>query len=174
MIRTDDHEVVQFDGPVLELMTEGRTRFDQRLAALGPDVLRREFDEPAFLRRLREDDQTRGLGEALLDQRIVAGLGTVWKSEGCFLAGLSPWRRLGGVSDDEALADPRVRRWLGRARRQIRDPRPAAARPGSRRARRSVGVRAHRPSLPPLPTPIRFRGQGDDNRNTYWCPQCQR
>src|SRR5947209_17348263 len=45
VIRTDEHEVVQFDGPVLELMTEARTRFDQRLAALGPDVLASEFDE---------------------------------------------------------------------------------------------------------------------------------
>src|SRR4051795_3522762 len=103
VIRTDDHEVVQFDGPVLELMTEGRTRFDKRLAALGPDVLAAEFDERDFLRRLRADDPTRGVGEALLDQRIVSGLGTVWKSEGCFLAGLSPWRRLGSVSDDAVL-----------------------------------------------------------------------
>src|SRR6476620_4432853 len=78
VIRTDEHEVVQFDGPVLELMTEGRTRFDQRLAALGPDVLASEFDERDFLRRLHADDPTRGVGEALLDQRIVSGLGTVW------------------------------------------------------------------------------------------------
>src|ERR671930_100398 len=55
VIRTPDHEVVQFDGPVLELMTDGRTRFDRRLAQLGPDVLADEFDERAFLRRLRED-----------------------------------------------------------------------------------------------------------------------
>src|SRR5947208_12203096 len=103
VIRTDEHEVVQFDGPVLELMTEGRARFDQRLAALGPDVLAPEFDEAEFLRRLRADDPTRGIGEALLDQRIVSGIGTVWKSEGCFLAGLSPWRRVAQVGDDEAL-----------------------------------------------------------------------
>src|SRR5919202_4512629 len=56
VIRTDDHEVVQFDGPVLEMMTHRRTRFDQRLAALGPDVLAPEFDEREFLRRLRADD----------------------------------------------------------------------------------------------------------------------
>src|SRR4051812_49753644 len=55
VIKTDDHDVVQFDGPVLELMTEGRTRFDQRLAALGPDVLAPEFDERAFLRRAGGD-----------------------------------------------------------------------------------------------------------------------
>src|SRR5918912_738034 len=64
VIRTPEHEVVQFDGPVLELMTEGRARSDQRIAGLGPDVLAPDFDESAFLRRLREDDQTRGLGDA--------------------------------------------------------------------------------------------------------------
>src|SRR3954464_6103571 len=67
VIRTADHEVVQFDGPVLELMTDARSRFDQHLARLGPDVLAPEFDEAGFVRRLRSDDQTRGIGDAILD-----------------------------------------------------------------------------------------------------------
>src|SRR6059058_2344142 len=54
VIRTAEHEVVQFDGPVLELMTEIRTRSDQRLAGLGPDILGAELDERRFIRRLRE------------------------------------------------------------------------------------------------------------------------
>src|SRR5438067_2143488 len=112
VIRTDEHEVVQFDGPVLELMTEGRTRFDQRLAALGPDILAPELDEAKILRRLREDDPTRGIGEALLDQRNVAGIGNIWKSEGCFMAGVDPWRRVEDVSDDDALAIVRAVRPL--------------------------------------------------------------
>ncbi len=58
VLRTREHEVVQFDGPVLELMTDSRTRFDQRIGALGPDLLADDFDERRFLRRLREDDQT--------------------------------------------------------------------------------------------------------------------
>jgi endonuclease-8 len=161
VIKTDDHDVVQFDGPVLELMTEGRTRFDQRLAALGPDVLAPEFDEKAFLTRLRADDQTRGVGEVLLDQRIVSGLGTVWKSEGCFLAGLSPWRRLSTVGDDDV-------------RRVIREVRPLMmSSVNGERARRWVFERSGQPCRR-CSTPIRFRGQGDDNRNTYWCPECQR
>src|SRR3954471_15062393 len=71
VIRTDDHEVVQFDGPVLELMTDGRTRFDRRMAQLGPDLLKPDFDEREFLKRLRADDQTRGIGNALLNQRTI-------------------------------------------------------------------------------------------------------
>ena len=51
---------MQLRGPVLELMTESRTRFDQRIAGLGPDILAPELDEARFLRRLREDDPTRG------------------------------------------------------------------------------------------------------------------
>jgi endonuclease-8 len=181
VIRTDEHDVVQFDGPVLELMTEGRTRFDRRLAALGPDVLAPEFDEPVFLRRLRDHDPARGIGEALLDQRIVAGLGTVWKSEGCFLAGLSPWRRLAQVTDDEALQVIREVRPLmalsvergGRiVTREPEERERGRARP--RRKWDSLWV-FERSGLPCLrcQTPIEFRGQGDDNRNTYWCPRCQ-
>src|SRR4051812_37297370 len=83
VIRTPDHEVVQFDGPVLELMTEGRTRFDQRLAGLGPDILAEELDEAAALRNLRGDDATRGVGDVLLDQGNVAGIGNIWKAESC-------------------------------------------------------------------------------------------
>src|SRR3954469_9057332 len=87
VIRTPEHEVVQFDGPILELMTDGRSRSDQRIAGLGPDILAPDrFDEQAFISRLRSDDHTRHVGDALLDQRTVAGLGTIWRSEGCFLS----------------------------------------------------------------------------------------
>src|SRR4051794_34023374 len=88
VLRARGQEAVQFDGPVLELMTASRVRFDQRIAALGPDILGDDWgegEERRFLRRLREDDPTRPIGDALLDQRIVAGLGTIWRSEACFL-----------------------------------------------------------------------------------------
>jgi endonuclease-8 len=162
VIRTDRHEVVQFDGPVLELMTESRTRFDRRLAALGPDVLAESFDERRFLGRLREDDQSRTIGEALLDQRNVAGIGNVWKSEGCFLAGVDPWRRLAGVSDDEALA----------VVHEVRPLMRASVEGGGHPRDLKVYERAGRP-CPRCGAPIRARGQGDDNRIAYWCPACQ-
>jgi endonuclease VIII len=161
VIRTDEHEVVQFDGPVLELMTDSRTRFDQRLASLGPDVLAENFDERRFLARLRGDDPGRGIGDALLDQRNLAGIGNAWKSEGCFLAGLDPWRPLDEVTDEEALAVVR------RIRPLMRESVEAAG-----HARRWVFGRAGRPCRG-CGAPIRSRGQGDDNRTTYWCPSCQ-
>jgi endonuclease-8 len=164
VIRTPDHEVVQFDGPVLELMTESRTRFDLRLAALGPDILAEDFDEAKFLVRLRGDDPTRGIGDALLDQRNVAGIGNVWKSEGCFDARIDPWRRTADVSDEEALAVVRA------VRPRMQE---SVSRGGHIRGLR-VYDRAGR-QCPRCETGrIRARGQGDDNRTTYWCPQCQR
>ncbi len=83
-IRSDESVVTEFDGPVLELMTRSRSRIDPRIASLGPDVLALEFNSERFLRRLREDDPTRGFGDALLDQRTVAGIGNIWKAETCW------------------------------------------------------------------------------------------
>jgi endonuclease VIII len=163
VLRTPGHEIVEFDGPVLELMTESRTRFDRRLATLGPDVLAPEFDSARFLRRLREDDPTRGFGDALLDQRIVAGIGNLWKAEACWDAGVDPWRAAGSVSDEEAVAV------VAGVRPRMRE----SATTGHQTRRPGVYNLAGRP-CPRCGTAIRARGQGDDNRTTYWCPGCQR
>ncbi|MEI2702688.1 MAG: DNA-formamidopyrimidine glycosylase family protein [Baekduia sp.] len=163
-LRRGEQTVVQFDGPLLELLTESRRRFDRRLAALGPDILGEQFDPEAVIARLRTDDPTRPFGDALLDQRNVAGIGNIWKSESCFGAGVDPWRRLGEISGEEVVAvlenaRPRMQRsaLTGRHDRDIaiygRDGR-VCSRCGSDR--------------------VRARGQGDANRMTYWCPTCQR
>jgi endonuclease VIII len=162
VFRAQGHEVVEFDGPTLELVTEGRTRFDQRLAALGPDVLAPEFDRDRFLKRLRADDPTRYLGDALLDQHNVAGIGNIWKAEGCWEAGIDPWRKVSAVTDDEVAAiiegvRPRMQR---------------SATLGHRAIQPRVYGHAGRP-CPRCGTPIVARGQGDANRTTYWCPGCQ-
>jgi endonuclease VIII len=162
MLRRGDSEVVQFDGPVLELMTGGRRRFDQRLAGLGPDVLAPSFDERLFLARLRADDPTRAIGDALIDQRNVAGIGNIWKSEGCWEAGIDPWRRARDVSDEEARA-------------VIDLVRPRMLESG-RRGARSMRTRVYRRSGMPCPrcgAAVRSAAQGDANRMTYWCPGCQ-
>jgi endonuclease VIII len=162
-MRARGHEVVEFDGPVLELMTESRTRFERRLGDLGPDVLAEPFDRERFLRRLREDDPTRGIGDALLDQRIVAGIGNMWKAEGCWGAGVDPWRPLREVSDTEAVAT------IEAVRPRMLES--AEHGPG-RHAGHGVYNRAGRPCSR-CGTRVRARGQGDDNRTTFWCPGCQ-
>jgi endonuclease-8 len=163
VISRSGRDAVQFDGPVLELMTESRSRFDQRLAALGPDVLAGEFDYARFLSRLRGDDPGRPIGDALIDQRTLAGIGNIWKSEACWEAAVSPWRPIGQVSDEQAVAI-------------IDLVRPRMLRSGTL-GPRFAGERLYRRGGRPCPrcgTAIEARPQGDANRITYWCPGCQR
>jgi endonuclease VIII len=163
IFRVGHHWVGEFNGPLLELMTDARLRLDQRLAALGPDVLAQAFDAPAFLARLRSDDQTRTLGDALLDQRNVAGIGNIWKAEGCWEAEVDPWCPLASLSDQEALA-------------VIDAVRPRMQESGTQ-GPRTIRPRVYKKAGQPCPRcgeRVQARGQGDANRTTYWCPGCQR
>jgi endonuclease-8 len=162
VMRCGGWEVVEFDGPVLELLSESRVRSDPRLASLGQDVLGESFDFERFLARLRSDDHTRPIGDALLDQRTVAGIGNLWKAEVCFATGIDPWRELGSVSDEQATALVRT------ARELMREP----ARKGFSARPRQVYGRAGRPCLR-CGTTVRQRGQWESNRTTFWCPGCQ-
>jgi endonuclease VIII len=162
IVRRGERWVAQLRGPRLELMTDGRRRFDQRLAALGPDVLAATFDADRFLARLRADDPTRGFGDALLDQRNLAGIGNIWKSEGCWEVAVDPRRPLSEVSNEQALA-------------LVAAVRPRMLRSGSEGPRTiepRVYGRAGRP-CPRCGQRIQAAGQGDANRTTYWCPACQ-
>ena len=165
VIRTEDHEVVQFDGPVLELMTDSRTRFDQahRRARPGPDRRRlRRGRLPAPPARGRPHARHRRR-RARPAHRL--GIGNIWKCEACFLAGIDPWRKAGDLSDDEALAIVRE------ARPRMRESAVKGGRittPGRVWVHERAGLPCRR-----CGTPIRARGQGDDNRTTYWCPGCQ-
>jgi endonuclease VIII len=163
VLRRGEWEVVEFDGPVLELMRESRTRFDRRLAALGPDILGESFDLERFLRRLRTGDPARAIGDALLDQQTVAGIGNLWKAETCFAVGVDPWRPLAEIHDEEAAA------LVHFAREHMRE----SARDGFQARPRAVYRRAGLPCVR-CGSPIRRRGQGENNRVTFWCPGCQR
>jgi endonuclease-8 len=156
-------EVVQFDGPVLELMSDYRARSDPRLAALGQDVLGESFDVDRFLRRMRENDRSRPIGDVLLDQQTVAGIGNVWKAELCFAAAIDPWRVLGEVGDEEAI------RLVGLARELMH----ASVEGGYPARPRAVYKRAGLPCLR-CGAIVRERGQWENNRITFWCPGCQR
>ena len=149
VLRGRAREAVLWNGPVLEL-DRGRT------ARLGPDILL----EPVETARLRAVDQHRELGDVLLDQRVVAGIGNMWKAEALWAARISPWRRLADASDEE------LQRVLDEAARLMR-----ASLEGGR-PRRAVYRRSGR-ACPRCGTPLRSRGQGDDNRIAYWCPRCQ-
>jgi endonuclease VIII len=149
-----EREAVLWNGPVLELTARGTRR-------LGPDILADPPDLAAMVANLRREHPGRELGDALLDQRVVAGIGNVWKAESLWRAAVSPWLPLGDATDDE------LERVLREAARLMR----ASVEGG--RGERAVYRRPGRP-CPRCREPIRSRGQGDDNRTAYWCPGCQR
>lgn len=152
-------EAVQFGGPTLRLLTSDRLRRDPQLARLGPDILAPEPDLDAIVAGIRAHPG-RGLGDALLDQTLVAGIGNIFKSEACFAARVDPWRPVGDVDAEELGAV------LLAAREQM-----LAAVADDRRHTYAV-YRARRP-CPVCRGRISSRGQGDANRTTYWCPRCQ-
>ncbi|MGN6372601.1 MAG: hypothetical protein ACTHM1_06380 [Solirubrobacteraceae bacterium] len=163
LLNGGEGEAVQFDGPVLELRRESELRRDPRVAALGPDVLAEDFDADGVLLRLRRGDPARALGEALLDQRVVAGIGNIWKAEACFAAGVDPWRATRDVEDSDATAVLQLAR--ERMSESVRD--------GFRARPRAVYRRAGMPCSR-CGTTIRNRTQREQGRATYWCPGCQR
>ncbi|MEU3711818.1 Fpg/Nei family DNA glycosylase [Streptomyces catenulae] len=167
VLGTAHRTAVGFRLPVLELV---RTADENRVVGhLGPDPLGPDWDPAEALRRLLTAPD-RPLGEALLDQRLLAGLGNVYRCELCFLLGASPWLPIGRLSDP-ARAPALARKLL-----DANKDRPARRTvPGARPDRRLwVYDRADRPCLR-CGTPVRHTPPGPtpDARITYWCPTCQ-
>jgi endonuclease VIII len=154
-------EAVNFGGSSLRLVRVRELARDPRLAHLGPDILAPDFTDEIGAASLRRTDPRRELGDALLDQTLIAGVGNIFKSEGCWSAKLDPWRRVRDVSDDELLlVVEHTRKLMAAAVESGRQPK-----------------RVYRRSRMPCPRdrgPIRSRPQGDDARTTYWCPRCQK
>jgi endonuclease-8 len=152
-------DAVQFGGPTLRVVSTARLRRDPQLARLGPDILAECCDLDAVVAAFRSDPG-RSLGDALLDQHLVAGIGNIFKSEACFAARVDPWRPVGDLSDEELHAV------LAAARALMLEAVESGRHP-HRVYRRRQGA------CPSCRGPISSRGQGDANRTTYWCPRCQ-
>lgn len=150
----------QSGGRLLRLVSESRARNDPGLLQLGPDPLAPDFDLSAAARRLRSAGAGTELGEALLDQRIIAGIGNAIRNEACFVTGISPWRPVAELGADEAEAV------LAASRRVME-----VAVERGRRPRSIYG--ANRRGCPRCGGPVSVRGQGEANRVAYWCPRCQ-
>jgi endonuclease-8 len=163
VLRKGERECIELGGPTLELLTAQRARTDPRLARLGPDTLGTAFAPEVALRGLRAGGPERSVGEALLDQHALAGIGNIWKCESCFAARVDPWRAIGEVADGE------LRAILEFARREM----AICAREGFSARPRAVYRRAGQ-ACARCGERIRARGQGDADRRTYWCPGCQR
>jgi endonuclease VIII len=159
-LRSGDVVAAQFGGKLLEIESVARIRNEPSLLRLGPDPLAEGFDAEAAATRLLALEPSREVGEALLDQRVIAGIGNAIRAEALFRARISPWRRLGDFDRAEAVAV------VTHAREVMESAYASGRRP------RSVYRRPREP-CPVCGTPIRSRGQGDANRIAYWCPRCQ-
>lgn len=187
-----EHTAVGYRLPVLELLRTDEE--DRAVGHLGPDLLGPDWDPGLALDRLLAAPD-RPLGEALLDQRNLAGIGNVYKCELCFLARVTPWLPVGALPDGVlprlvALAERLLHANRDRPTRtttitsELRTPpnrnlaprptpdtgRPRPRPPHRVQERLFVYGRARRSCLR-CGTPIRLADQ--DDRPTYWCPRCQ-
>jgi endonuclease VIII len=178
VVATETFEAVGFNVPVAEFLDRRTIARQDDLRKMGPDLLGESFDEDEAIRRFRERATT-PIADALLNQRVIAGAGNVYKSEVLFICGVSPFERVAAL-DDETL-----RRIVRTAQKYLRanvmDPRggivtytgyrrtTGRADPGERLY---VYGRARQPCRK-CGTRIRLEPQGRDARLTYWCPSCQ-
>jgi len=154
VLSTARFEATQWNGPVLTLD-------DGRAARVGPDLLNETTRVEDVVTRLRRADPRRLLGDVLVDQHVVSGIGNIWLAELLWHARLSPWLPLGQATDEELAAG------LGWARAAM------LASVSGTRSSRAVYRRTGRP-CPRCGAPVRSRGLGDANRTAYWCASCQR
>jgi endonuclease-8 len=180
VIENSEYQAVGFRVPVARMHTEHSLARDLHIARSENDLLSEEFDAEATLARLLAGSHE-ALADALLDQRVLAGIGNVFKSEICFVQRLNPFRAVGTLTRDEAAATiasaqkllkanvledsgDLIVTYRGQQRRTTHASDPSAS--------LWVYGRAGEPCRR-CGEPIRRRIQGADARVTFWCPRCQ-
>lgn len=177
LIETETAVAVGFNIPVAEFLTASDLAKHRQLRRLGPDLLGNSFDARTVFEAMRQRRDP--IAEVLLDQRVMAGIGNVFKSEILFLAEVDPFAK------PAELSDAQLERVIATARAQLR----ANVLPPSRTLSPAFGRRTTR-SLDPnqklwvygrggkpcrrCGAPIQSRATGLYARLTYWCPRCQR
>lgn len=168
VLETDQWQAVGFELGLLEIVPLSAE--EDVVGYLGPDLLGPDWDPEEALRRL-SDDPHRPIGLALLDQRIMAGLGNVYRAELCFLRGVLPTRPV-GESGDLVRMIALAKKLITVNRERIERTTTGNLRPGQQLW---VYGRDRRPCRR-CGTPIRQGELGDSElqlRVTYWCPHCQ-
>jgi endonuclease-8 len=168
VIETADVVAVCSLAPVVELLSAAQAATHPSLSRLGPDLLGERFDADAARRRLRARGDLE-VGEALLDQTALAGIGNVYKSEVLFLCRVSPFTRVREL-DDAGL--DRLVAHAGELMRRNTGPSGPRRVPGLAPGRLWVYRRSGQPCLR-CGTAIRRAVQGEQARSTYYCPTCQ-
>jgi endonuclease VIII len=175
VLRTADIVLVCFDAGELEFLETGRLGRSRRLRGLGPDLLGAPVAPEALVARARSLQRPAApVVDLLLDQRVAAGIGNVYKSEVLFLRGIHPLAKAGALADQEIAA---LFQLAGDLLRANVGGRPRTTTEGRRRgpvrgSRLWVYGRAGRPCLR-CGAAIAFAALGRGRRSTYWCPACQ-
>jgi endonuclease VIII len=162
-----DRSAVGFQLGVVELVA--RDHEQDVVGHLGPDLLGPDWDDQEAVRRLTSDPE-RPLGEALLDQRNLAGIGSIYRTELCFLTGYDP------RSPVRVVADPLRMVRLARSMLDLNRHQAAICTTGDRRRGRSLWVYGKRGErCLRCGTPIEYAELGEPGRErvAYWCPSCQ-
>jgi endonuclease VIII len=159
-ISNEETEAVNFNGTTMRVLRAEQARRDPRLRQLGPDILGEDLTAAEAVAALRKAEPGTEVGDALLDQRLLAGVGNIFKSEGCFAAGIDPWRTLADLDDAELECVAISTRAL------MLDAVESGRQP------QRVYRRAGQP-CPSCRARLLSRPQGDAARVTYWCPDCQ-
>lgn len=165
LLETAPWIAVGFRLAVAELVETARE--SEVLGHLGPDPLREDWDAAEALRRLLVHPD-RPIGDALLDQRVMAGPGNVWRNELCFLRRLDPWMPVCLVPEPEELI-ALVQKMFAANRTTGSQVTTGDPRPGRTRW---VYERAGQPCRR-CGSRILVRGPREPERVTYWCPRCQ-
>ena len=165
-----DRVAVCFNAPVVELLRPRSIALHPALKGLGPDVLVEPLDLDEVRRRARARPPSTAIGELLLDQRVVAGIGNIWRCESLFAEGHNPWTPVSALTDDQLdalVATAAMLMAASVAGRRFSD-RQGRCPPEGRRVYRRNGQPCHR-----CRTPVLSRRQGEQARTAYWCPTCQ-
>jgi endonuclease VIII len=167
ILANEDWEAVGYLLGIVELVRTSRE--DQVVGHLGPDLLGPDWNAPEAVRRLSANPD-RTIGEALLDQRNLAGIGTIYRAESLFLRGVNPWQRVGDVQNLTELVEMAGRLLEANKAR----PETVTTGSNSRGADLWVYGRAGRPCRR-CGTPIRKANLGSvvEERLAVWCPRCQ-
>lgn len=179
MIANQSFEAVAFDVPVARFYTARTLARNSAIPRLGPDLLRGDFSwEDAAARIAAHPDDA--IGEVLLHQGVIAGLGNVYKSEVCFVCGVSPFARVRELSAGQIASLISTARGLLAANVQDGSGDQRVTYTGPRRtthagdARQRLWVYGRRgQECRRCGATILTRKQGHAARSTYWCPQCQ-
>jgi endonuclease VIII len=202
VVGTEDFVAVAFNVPVAQFLTMRALARQPDLRRLGPDLLAAGFDPAEATRRIRERPG-QAIADVLLNQRVMAGAGNVYKSEVLFLCRINPFTPVAALTDAQLVEVVKTARRLLAANVSDAATGRIVTYPGMRRVTRPLGWGPSKgPQIPPsarqrpgqpaavrdvptcvygragLPcrecgTLITRRAQGPNARLTYWCPRCQ-